>query len=245
MRYESKEQAQQDHITRYRSDGIAKGKGERYSSDFHRVQWIVSNVPKKSVVLDVGCNGGTVGVKLLQTLNCYVRGIDIVEELVSKAVERGIFAKVGVAEELIFEDEQFDAVICAEVLEHLYDPMPAIKEAFRVLKTGGRYIVTVPHPNNPVMAGDKLGDYHQQNFTMEMLDTLFHCVFERGSVTFQEIPYIAEYLQANRLPEGMMGWLGIVAVKTAQLAGKVSDLAHNQGLAGFDSRSCNQLTKGV
>ena len=42
------------------------------------------------------------------------------------------------------EDGRFDVVICTEVMEHLPDPVVALKELVRVLKPGGSLIVTVP-----------------------------------------------------------------------------------------------------
>jgi len=41
------------------------------------------------------------------------------------------------AEELIFEDAQFDFVVGAAILHHLIDPENAIREVYRVLKPGG------------------------------------------------------------------------------------------------------------
>ena len=41
-------------------------------------------------------------------------------------------------------DASFDAVMCVEVLEHLPSPVLAIKEFSRLLKPGGRLIVTAP-----------------------------------------------------------------------------------------------------
>ena len=42
------------------------------------------------------------------------------------------------------EDESFDAVLCSEVLEHVNDPVAAIKEIDRVLKVGGIMLLTAP-----------------------------------------------------------------------------------------------------
>lgn len=44
-----------------------------------------------------------------------------------------------------FKDEQFDGVICSEVLEHLFNPQIAIAEMHRVLKSGGILLLTVPN----------------------------------------------------------------------------------------------------
>jgi ubiquinone/menaquinone biosynthesis C-methylase UbiE len=41
-------------------------------------------------------------------------------------------------------DGSFDAVLCSEVLEHLPDPGKALRELARVVRTGGRLIVTAP-----------------------------------------------------------------------------------------------------
>lgn len=45
-----------------------------------------------------------------------------------------------------FPDATFDAIVCTEVLEHLlFDPMFAASEMCRVLKRGGRVLITVPN----------------------------------------------------------------------------------------------------
>jgi 2-polyprenyl-3-methyl-5-hydroxy-6-metoxy-1,4-benzoquinol methylase len=215
MKYKSKEDAQKDHIDNYRSDGISKGKGRPLASDYLRAKFVFDNVPKNSFVLDVGVNGGTISLPLMN-LGCKVKGIDIVPELVELAKSRGVFAEIGEAEDLSrFKDETFDAVVCTEVLEHLYDPVPAVEEAHRVLKPGGTYLVTVPHPQS-YMASDRLGDYHQQNFGIEQLDTLFHMFFERGNVHVYSIPYDPNYCRANRLDPERPQWLAISAVKESE-----------------------------
>lgn len=46
--------------------------------------------------------------------------------------------------ELYYENDFFDIIICNHVLEHIPDDKKAISEMFRVLKKGGKAIVTVP-----------------------------------------------------------------------------------------------------
>lgn len=53
-------------------------------------------------------------------------------------------ALVGDAYRLPFPDRAFDAVVAAEVLEHLTDDVDAMAEIARVLRPGGRVAVSVP-----------------------------------------------------------------------------------------------------
>ena len=46
--------------------------------------------------------------------------------------------------DLPFKDGEFDLVLCIAVLEHLEDPIKAAHEMRRVLKSGGRIIISVP-----------------------------------------------------------------------------------------------------
>ncbi|KKQ15996.1 MAG: hypothetical protein US30_C0025G0008 [Candidatus Moranbacteria bacterium GW2011_GWF2_36_839] len=49
---------------------------------------------------------------------------------------------VADAHDLPFEDGKFDIILCTEVLEHLHSPHVAISEMKRVLKVGGKLILT-------------------------------------------------------------------------------------------------------
>lgn len=46
---------------------------------------------------------------------------------------------------LPYDDESFDIVYAIEVLEHLANPYEFIKQAFRIVKPGGKLIVSVPN----------------------------------------------------------------------------------------------------
>jgi len=105
---------------------------------------IASMVEYNSSVLDLGCGDGTLGEKLIKERNCKVVGIDISKVAVEYAKRKGVNAIVGDLDEpLNFGDNTFDYVILCDVLEHLFDPIFALKEALRVSK---KYVI-VAFPN--------------------------------------------------------------------------------------------------
>jgi methionine biosynthesis protein MetW len=105
-----------------------------------------ANVDATTACLDVGCgDGGTSGTWIARHAAGYV-GVDISKSGVETARARGLDAReISDATDLPFEDASFDLVTCTEVLEHLFEPQNAVSEMVRVLRPGGRILVTVPN----------------------------------------------------------------------------------------------------
>jgi len=87
-------------------------------------------------VIDIGCGLQPYRALLGPGVTEYV-GVDREHELTNPTV-------VGSAEALPFPDESFDVALSTQVLEHVPEPYRALGEAVRVLKKGGRLILTVP-----------------------------------------------------------------------------------------------------
>lgn len=110
-------------------------------------------------VLDVGAGDG----KITSLLG--IRGIDDEPEAVRLAQEKGVNVVLGDAYHLAFSDNEFEAVLMVDVLEHFDKPLEALIEARRVL-TKALYIVTPPK-------GEKITDkFHVQEWTPEGLVAL-------------------------------------------------------------------------
>ncbi len=70
-------------------------------------------------------------------------GIDPSEKMLEYARRRGLDVKKGVAEDLPFKDEIFDFAVFITTLCYINDPDKAMKEAYRVLKPGGKIIIAI------------------------------------------------------------------------------------------------------
>jgi ubiquinone/menaquinone biosynthesis C-methylase UbiE len=96
-------------------------------------------------LLDCGCGPGSITCGFAQIVAPgEVIGIDVDESVLemarARAVERGLTNlrfEYGNIYELPFPDHSFDAVFANAVLEHLSDPVGALREMRRVLKPGG------------------------------------------------------------------------------------------------------------
>jgi SAM-dependent methyltransferase len=100
-------------------------------------------------ILDAGCGAGPL-FAALRDRGAVVTGIDKSAGMVRLAGRRlGDDADLQVAElgrALPFDDGSFDDVTASLVLHYLEDWGPALAELRRVLKPGGRLIVSVDHP---------------------------------------------------------------------------------------------------
>jgi ubiquinone/menaquinone biosynthesis C-methylase UbiE len=101
------------------------------------------SMPENPKILDIGCGTGGLLRELDSRGETY--GIDITMEALRFAREKTAAPlTMGSAMELPFRDNSFDLALCCDMLYHrdVKDVTAALKEAARVLKSGGRLLIT-------------------------------------------------------------------------------------------------------
>lgn len=113
-----------------------------------RVNVFIKEFKGKNIkkILDVGCGSG-LNTKTLKDSGFEVMGVDVSENATFEAKRKYPEIEFSVAriEKLPFPDKTFDAIYCAEVIEHIYDTEVAIKELNRVLKKDGYLFLSTPY----------------------------------------------------------------------------------------------------
>lgn len=94
-------------------------------------------------VLDVGAGTGRLSVELSRR-GAMVTALDVSPEMLKVLAKKNKYIElaVGDAEYLPFGNNVFDYVVATFLIVHLRDPRKFFDEAYRVLKDGGRLIVT-------------------------------------------------------------------------------------------------------
>jgi SAM-dependent methyltransferase len=145
-------------------------------------------------IADLGCGDGrTVGARVQRSGAAYI-GVDVSPSAVGAATSLGL--DVRLVDDITttgLPGGSFDAVFMIEVLEHLVDPLAAAREARRLLRPGGTFVVTCPNSavwtrrvelllfGRPNAMGDDLSrsepwrDPHIRSFTLRSLHDLLKC----------------------------------------------------------------------
>ncbi len=160
-----------------------------YELKYHRIEenywWFVAHrdmflrylvkfkINRNSKILDIGCSGGHL-IKLLQE-NGYKNtcGIDISERAINLCKRKGIknvFVMDSAATN--FDDRAFDIIIAADVLEHIKDGAKALAEWNRIMKPGGRIILSVPAFDFLWSRHDELNKHYRRYNKPDLADAL-------------------------------------------------------------------------
>jgi len=165
-------------------------------------------------VLDVGCGFGGF-VDLMRKRGWDAEGVDPSPAAVEAATRNGRRVGLGTLEGLAADRGPYDAVTMFYVLEHLPDPMGALRKAFDLLGPGGSLLMRVPHTTPivrllaPIGLGRELYDppFHLYDFAPSVLQEMLR---RTGFVDIRTFPGQAT-VPSRRGPRLAASFFGVVA----------------------------------
>jgi ubiquinone/menaquinone biosynthesis C-methylase UbiE len=165
---------------KYEVQNIQQAISEHDPFTLERYEQFFNLFPKEAIkVLDVGCNTGRGGLRLKElNPNLTLLGLDCVQERLDALPECYSQKVYGLSTDIPIEDRVVDVIVAGEFLEHLYpaDVDKTLCEFQRVLKIGGRLLLTTPNPNyikNKITGSSVYGPSHlTQHFPKVLRFTL-------------------------------------------------------------------------
>jgi len=159
----------------FTGERLVPGKSPSDLEAEHRARYeFARKLVKNMKVLDIGCGAGY-GSSMLGETASSVTGVDIDDTAVAHATQTYGTEKVcyiaGDVTHLPFNDYEFDAVVCLEVIEHIEKPRAMLTEIARVLQYGGMFIVSTP--NGAVKVSSMPNPFHVREYELgEFTDLL-------------------------------------------------------------------------
>lgn len=145
----------------------------RYETQIKRLKKLI---PKNSKVLDIGCGWGftTAMIKKIRP-DLTVIGADLEQHKTWNKYEKyGCKYVISDAEDMIFDNNSFDAVISFGMIEHLNENK-FIKESHRILRNNGmNFIFNLPNKYsiNEFLADMLKIGYHEKRYDFKSIKTL-------------------------------------------------------------------------
>ena len=99
---------------------------------------------KPGVLVDIGCGNGQF-LRAAMQLGWDAWGVDLDPKAVETAQKTGATVIQGGFPDTGLPSAHFDIVTLRHVIEHVHDPLAALREAFRVLKPGGHIWLATPN----------------------------------------------------------------------------------------------------
>ena len=138
-------------------------------------QKILEALSLVDTVVDLGCGTGDL-LPVLLSKAYRVIGVEKSEQMFKLARQQysqensQIDIRIGELEHLPLREGEADAALTNMVLHHLPEPQKAIREAFRILKPGGIFLITELLPHSQENMRERFGDFWL-GFSTEIIES--------------------------------------------------------------------------
>lgn len=106
-------------------------------------EMVLESITPDHVILDLGAGAGIVSQMNFRGIVSKVCGVDPDPRIIRNPfLDEGV---IGTGESIPYPDNHFDLVIANNVLEHIFEPVPFLREIYRVLKRGGIFLAKTPN----------------------------------------------------------------------------------------------------
>jgi SAM-dependent methyltransferase len=154
--------------------------------------------PSGARLLEVGCGPGLL-LDEARRLGWSVHGLDLSMAAARYARERlGLRLIEQPLEEADLGSELFDAIVIADVLEHLDDPVGAIDRCAGLLAPGGALLIVTPDPSSPTarLFGRRWWGYIPAHSCLVPRATLRRLIEDRGMAIAADRAYVRSFSPA-------------------------------------------------
>ncbi len=160
----------------------------------YAVNFVKNNFPENCKILDVGCGGGEFLTQLKNNNFSALSATDM-DQYFDPSIDNIEFKKTNFCyEKLPWGDNTFDLITAWEVFEHLENPHFLINELERVLKPGGKLIVSMPNVFHIIsrLVFLKTGDFPRWNWKNNHITVYSKSIFNKvflKKLKLEEIKY--------------------------------------------------------
>jgi SAM-dependent methyltransferase len=165
--------------------------------------------------LDLGCAGGYLS-EALAARGFSVVGVDLPGtphpaqiEFIPADLDRGLPAVGG----------PFDLILCADILEHLRDPLRLLNQARPMLAPHGRLLASLPNSGHAYFRWQVLrGRFPQEDRGLFDRTHVRFYTYDGWMALFREAGFAVEREWASGVPVGLQfpGWQGTLPVRAAE-----------------------------
>lgn len=138
----------------------------RYRRHMERYKFARDFITEDMVVLDAGCGFGY-GTKYLAQSGAKIVAVDIAPDVLRRAAQwfydDNIKWLLGDVHTFPVPDNSVDCLVLLETIEHILDPYVLMREIHRVVKPGGRCIISTPNAEAPSRMG-VTNPYHWKEY---------------------------------------------------------------------------------